>query len=688
MVIPFLAAMDPRQRVTGTRFENMAEDVLNGILCHYEPPVSEYTQHKAAKEVRRHPEKYTFSEVKKSQSILRTSRLYRKRQAMMESEQPEQPTPTMPNQTKKAVSWRDEKNRKGIEGTIEGCATRHCGFLGFAAKGGDGLAEALSPTAQARSPKNTAEAPLPQPIMKSASSVNEPLNDHATSKKVLYDDEGNPIGDLENNDPPAVAPPAPSGLSQIRRMAKELDDTSDVYEPENYDQPSKRSHKFVRSATPRYARTEEERITMQRSQSPVSATKPNHYDVPEQFQNSRPATPYRSRGTEEPADFPASPTKKSEVFSDVTMDPALSSRNYQALSTTNTSRDMGMETYESKAAPMVRSKTTKSESVPVPEQSKSASDPTTPVVDHHKQLLREVRGRKSTVIYDEKGDIVEQRAILEPNKVVKAKTAGKGDSKIDLTKKSQKTASTTQKEAVALGKKETSRQKQEPTPRMSMEPPTLDPSSATSGTSALPPTPRRKDDVQTSQNTRSNREDRKREEEIRARLSQAYSGEAPVVKKTKKKTSSKSKRTPTSPRTLATDDEIRAEVTTIGMDTAYKATTDHNKFEYLEDEEPEAYKENVETRETAEPVSSSLSNSSSLSSIDEREPAPALQQRSQGELGGMKINQSNSGNSARSKNIWKGWKKTLGKVKKIVNDIDEQRLPASASSNQTGKSRR
>jgi aspartokinase len=37
------------------------------------------------------------------------------------------------------------------------------------------------------------------------------------------------------------------------------------------------------------------------------------------------------------------------------------------------------------------------------------------------------------------------------------------------------------------------------------------------------------------------------------------------------------------------------------------------------------------------------------------------------------ITQSSSG-STRSKLLWSGWKKTLGKVKKIVHDIDEQRI--------------
>jgi hypothetical protein len=200
-----------------------------------------------------------------------------------------------------------------------------------------------------------------------------------------------------------------------------------------------------------------------------------------------------------------------------------------------------------------------------------------------------------------------------------------------------------------------------------MEPPSggaNEPASTDGG--PLPPTPRRKTDTRkSSQNSRFDREERKREEEIRARLLKAYTNES-----SKKKLNSGSKKAPTnSSKSLATDDEIRAEVTTAGGPETAAYPNPYNTFEYLVDEPTS--KEPVETRQDVEPAPS---NTSTLSSIDEREP---VVQKTTSEETAQKSKQSNSSNSNRSDNkVWKGWKKTIGQVKRIVNELDEQRLPA------------
>ena len=149
------AVLNPRQTAAGTPFENVAQEVLNGLFCHYEPPVSEYAQAKAAQEARTHPKKYSFSQVKKSQSILRTSKLYRKKHAVREqSAIAEEPV----LRKKKAVTWRDEQNRAGIEGRMGSCAATNCGFLGFGSDD-SGLADRLSPTAAASGPLKEARTP-------------------------------------------------------------------------------------------------------------------------------------------------------------------------------------------------------------------------------------------------------------------------------------------------------------------------------------------------------------------------------------------------------------------------------------------------------------------------------------------------------------------------------------------------
>jgi hypothetical protein len=686
MVLPLFAALDPRRTTTGTPFENVAEEVLNGLFCHYEPPVSEYAQHKAAKEVRKNPQKYTFSEVKKSASILRTSRLFRKRQAFATDEPADRSITASGGNvgnSKKAVKWRDEKAFKGIEGQIEGCAARHCDFLGFTTNGGGGLTDNLSPSAaQTHEPKMANEAPKPQSIIKQTPTTKEPLKDGCSSK-VLYDDEGNPIGNIDVDVPFAV-PPAPNGLSQLRQMARELDDGDDVYEPENYDQPSKRPW------------NKKDEISSKRSESPMLTSNPNHYDTPEQFEGSdrlsdRPSTPYRVRapdvmsyqsGENSIIDqdghiYPISPSKRSEVFSDLTMDPALRGRSRRAISPANTSEGVEVD--------MVPKAPPKSAIIPKP------------ATDLRASLLSEVRGRKGIVVYDKMGNIVERRANLESKEVVKAKSSDTipevAASKTDETKESRKSSgggsrrisgginetgiqklqklpkTNVETNHTAEELEKTSFGKRDPTPRMSMEPPSSGIEELVSTDKGpLPPTPRRKSDTQlSSQGTRSDREDRQREEEIRARLSKAYMKES----NKKKSTSGSRKKSKKSDRTVGTDDEIRAEVTTVG-DLETENPNNYNTFEYLADEANEKEEEII--HQDMQPALTAISNTSTLSSIDER--GPTLQNNKSEETA-PKSKQSASSNSNRSEKLWKGWKKTLVHVKKLVNDIDEQRLPSS-----------
>lgn len=703
MVIPLLAALDPRKTVTGTPFENVAEEVLNGLFCHYEPPVSEYTQHKAAKAVRKNPKKYSFSEVKKTESILRTSRLFRKREAFRSATT----EPAVP--FKKAVTWRDEKSSqsKGIEGRIEGCATRHCDFLGFSTMGGVDLADNEGQTAQTHTPKMPGEVPVPPPIIKQTPTVREPLKD-GSSKKILYDDEGHPIGNVAV-DPTDEAPPAPSGLSQLRQMARELDNEEDMYEPENYDQPSRRRLMPPRSATPRHERPEDP-IGLQRSESPAVQphhydtreqfeVQPNHYDTPEQFEGSdRPATPYRRREAEvvsyptgensivdrDSRQFPISPSKRSEVHSELTMDPALREHNKGAPRPAQTSKQVEddmpssaqLKVPDQDIAPT-------SEVTAIADVAKVVEAPSQDTsVDQRKNLLTEVRGRRGTILYDEMGNIVERRADLESKDVVKGKSSSLATRKSELPFKSNTESDGFQKlqklprTKVPPLEDETTTRKPDPTPRMSMEPLTADkiePVSADS-TTPLPPTPRRKSDARRStQNTRFDREERKREEAIRARLSQAYLNDfEKKIDSGKKKATSASKKQSMSPKTFATDDEIRAEVTTIG-DTEYH--NPYSAFEYLEDEP--FSKEQTETRQVLEPISENLSsnNASTMASIEVRDQV--LKKTTSDETAQKSKQSSTSGNSKRSDKIWKGWKKTIGTVKKFVNDIDEQRIPTS-----------
>jgi len=712
MVIPLLAALDPRKTVSGTPFENVAEEVLNGLFCHYEPPVSKHSQHKAAKEAKENPKKYTFSEVKKEEATQRTNRLHRRRQAYAADELSDPGTPAAT--PKKGVTWRDEKQTalKGLEGRVELCAVNHCDFFGFTRDGtggGGDLAENLSPSAaQVHEPKIANETQKPPPIIKQTPTLREPLKD-GSSKKTLYDDEGNPIGNVDVN-PPANVPPAPSGLSQLRQMAEALDE-----EPQSRGRGS--------SAT----------IKKQPSQSPVMSANPNHYDTPEQFEESdpsssrvsdRPATAYRGCAMdlssyqsgensiidEANNSYPVSPSKRSEVFSDLTMDPAIKNdRKFRTSSPALTSQGIEMD-----AVPEVKPQTTVQ----------------TTSTDQRTKLLSEVRGRTSTVVYDEKGNIVERRASLDTKEVVKAKASagaipGLTASKTEETKGSRKkSGSTSRRLSSSKDKhdpvqklqdisanttletnyssdelKQTSSGNRDPSPRMSMEPlPSELEEQMSTDKGPLPPTPRRKSVTQYSlTNSRSDREERKREEEIRARLSEAYMKESNKSIKSNCyswKTGSKSDGSCTS------DDEIRAEVSTV---------------EDTGDDEPIQTKE-IENRDDEEalvPTNQRTVSGSTLTSIDELAPVvpttsfpkesfskeivPTSNKRSS--VGGSRrseksrspragsrksdsrnretVQSSTDGSSSRSGKFWKGWKKTIGQVKKLVHDIDEQRLPPS-----------
>jgi hypothetical protein len=337
--MPIFMLENPNNRSAGTSLENVAEEVLNGIFCHYEPPTSESAQVKAAKNFRAHPTDYGFEKQKqRKRSILRTSRLFRKTKKARQK------------QEIRSVTWRDEKSRSHLEGRVEACAAEQCDFFGKSTKGGDGLADSLSPKKAAKVHEdNIIKEQKEQQRVK----MTEPLKEDGTPKKVMYDDEGNPIYEdgsdyQDENDPPspsslpspeasenpadfecssyprmsnpflncdllgssgrsvapgpvpAPVPPAPTGHSELRKTAME---DSNVYEPENYnDRPagSAQSHAYrrmrsppIRKPTPRHTYDNEEDLHIEtenrdrlvkmprsRSQSPSRHRTENNDDRP------------------------------------------------------------------------------------------------------------------------------------------------------------------------------------------------------------------------------------------------------------------------------------------------------------------------------------------------------------------------------------------------------------------------
>jgi hypothetical protein len=779
------AAMNPRQRAAGTSFENVAEEFLNGLFCHYEPPTSEYTQHKAATKAKLHPEKYSFSQVKKTQSILRTSRLYRKKHAVAVAVQPvvEAPTKQVEAPTKKAVTWRDEKKRKGLEGKVESCAVNNCGFLGFSS-GGEGLADSMSPTQAKSVSSKESQTAVPEPILKPTPTSREPLKE-GPPKKVLYDDEGNPISEDssllipdENQPPGAAVPPAPTGLSQLRKMATQLGD--DIYEPEDYNQPNSKKAP-VRNATPRHTVSEEDNIELQRSMSPPSTTPtpPNHYDTPEQFEEKatsygralgRPGTPHRVRKREgrdteytyednsivehdERDSNMASPSRRSEVFSDLTMDEALSRRKYPA-SPAKTSEGVEVDMIKALARhsdeQMSRQTSRDNSSAAVQRDDEGAT----------RQATKDTSSAgKQSYVYDDMGNLERRSAVedeisdlprkssteekrekhrekhrrhssTEPPIIVEGKdTSGvrkqsrsrriseplpvksrsrkEDDGFQQLRKVAPRSAVPVVQTVHSPEEEKVAASRRDPTPRMSMEPASGEENEPVNQ-GPLPPTPRQKDEGRRSSRGTMSEKRRGREEDPRdrlhrsiraglqqederrtrlsrsreARITEAEDCTAPpsAIPSPQPNTNGhaapgmydwtyKKFANPLSPtKTMATDDEIRAEVSSVGMESnTLRPMSYPNPF--VKASQPTIREGIAESSDDAD--ASTLSRSTASS----QEKQPQKRTRSRGDNHPEPVKTSTNSGSTRTKKLWKGWRKAVGKVKQVVKDIDDQRIP-------------
>ncbi|KAG7373932.1 hypothetical protein IV203_013027 [Nitzschia inconspicua] len=137
-----------------------------------------------------------------------------------------------------------------------------------------------------------------------------------------------------------------------------------------------------------------------------------------------------------------------------------------------------------------------------------------------------------------------------------------------------------------------------------------------------------------------------------------------------------------SPRSMATDDEIREEVSSVGMASETIRPLNYvNPFlnvppAIIEDEEQNLPLDRIPSKEIGGLDPSTLSGSgSTLSSKPSTKSGRSSQrQTTRCENKAHPAIQKSFSGSTRSKKLWKGWKKTIGTVKKIVQDIDEQRI--------------
>jgi hypothetical protein len=258
------AEFTPQVEEAGIKFsmENVAEDIVNGLFCTYEPPTSKFEQYKAAKAARKHPERYV-DRPHVPKSILKWKIMKSPKKKTTEtpknSDPPPAPSPSearddaddgaaaaaaaatveVDDGNKKSVTWRDEAakvERTEIENKVVGLASKYCGG---ACNQGEDIADFFSsPTGRAA--QNFFGGPdTPGSMASMASSVfsgskkeeeSEAPTPTNSEKKVLYDDLGNPIreDDVQEDvtasyfpDTPKIEGAAPTPMASAQTNPKD-----------------------------------------------------------------------------------------------------------------------------------------------------------------------------------------------------------------------------------------------------------------------------------------------------------------------------------------------------------------------------------------------------------------------------------------------------------------------------------
>lgn len=212
--------------------ENVAEDIVNGLFCTYEPPTSKTEQYKAAKAVRKDPTKYTYRPSVPKSILKWKVKKHKEKKASYSSSASEAPSvpPSPPaseerddvndgvvtvEKDKKSVTWRDQKAKGGrteIENKVVGLASKYCGG---ACNSGEGIADILSsPTGRATQTFFTGGPETPGSMASMASSMfskQTTATEEDGEKKVLYDDLGNPIreDDIQEDETGSYFPTTP-----------------------------------------------------------------------------------------------------------------------------------------------------------------------------------------------------------------------------------------------------------------------------------------------------------------------------------------------------------------------------------------------------------------------------------------------------------------------------------------------
>lgn len=247
----------------GGALENAAEEILNGIFCHYEPPTSTKAQKNAADAVRKDPTKFLYDEQptkpvlkykKKRRSSFGSAYSYPS-EAEEEDEDYEtdheedaesvEEEEMSTQKIGKGVKWRDEESKKKIEETEKTTGKSKSSFcisipfLGIGTPAEDDATKGLVDTHDENSVVRVPDTPGAQTPTKS---VLKKTND----MKVLYDDEGNPTS----------TPRSPGSIHSHPFFRNVSPRNGGVYEPNDYNNPSstatpRANRKMPLNATPR-----------------------------------------------------------------------------------------------------------------------------------------------------------------------------------------------------------------------------------------------------------------------------------------------------------------------------------------------------------------------------------------------------------------------------------------------------
>jgi len=265
--MPVIAPSSYENQKAGGALENAAEEILNGIFCHYEPPTSTKAQKTAAIAVRKNPTKFLYDEQptkpllkKKAVSTPNSVDHYETGSEYdtetdigeYEDEDPQEETlfkvkPETPS--KRGIKWRDEESKRIEEEKEQAKATSswsQCMTLPCFTDGQD-----LPGTLEDIQDEN--EVPQePTPVGAATPTKSALKKSDDGVMKVLYDDQGNPN----------TTPRSPGSIrnhSFFRNVtnspkAQAYSPRAQFYEPKDYNKPSTpkaTEFKMPRQYTPR-----------------------------------------------------------------------------------------------------------------------------------------------------------------------------------------------------------------------------------------------------------------------------------------------------------------------------------------------------------------------------------------------------------------------------------------------------